>query len=110
MRKDLRLCSALFCGASLWAVSVSVEAQTAGAVVQSKTMPSEETANRSNDSDDIVVTATKREQSLSDVGLSVSAIGQEALSNQRIANVADLAQVVPGLTLDRKSTRLNSSH
>src|SRR3546814_10473560 len=71
---------------------------------------------------DIVVTANKREQNLSDVGLSVTALGSQALANQRIATVADLAQAPPGLTfaptpnatpvypLARKSTRLNPSH
>src|SRR3546814_1551552 len=47
---------------------------------------------------DIVVTANKREQNLSDVGLSVTALGSQALANQRIATVADLAQATPGLT------------
>lgn len=46
----------------------------------------------------IVVTANKREQNLSDVGSSVSAVSGEALETQRIANVADLASVTPGLT------------
>lgn len=46
---------------------------------------------------EIVVTANKREQSLSKVGLSVSALGGDALANQRIGDVADLARVTPGL-------------
>src|SRR3546814_10627249 len=47
---------------------------------------------------DIVVTANKRGQNLSDVGLSVTALGSQALANQRISTVADLAQATPGLT------------
>lgn len=47
---------------------------------------------------DIVVTANKREQSLKDVGLTVTALSGEALVNQRVSNVADLAQLTPGLT------------
>ncbi len=47
---------------------------------------------------DIVVTANKREQNLSDVGITVSAIGAQALANQKISTVADLAQATPGLT------------
>ncbi|MEC3947918.1 TonB-dependent receptor [Sphingobium sp. HWE2-09] len=47
---------------------------------------------------DIIVTAQKREQKLQDVGLSITAVGAEALANQRIQGVADLAKVVPGLT------------
>ncbi|GGZ14879.1 hypothetical protein GCM10011614_32350 [Novosphingobium colocasiae] len=46
---------------------------------------------------EIVVTATKREQKLQDVGLTVSALGSAALENRRIENVEDLAKAVPGL-------------
>ena len=47
---------------------------------------------------EIVVTANKREQNLSKVGLSVAALGADALANQRIGDVADLARATPGLT------------
>ena len=46
---------------------------------------------------DIVVTANKREQNLNDVGLSVTAIGGEALAERRITSVQDIAAAVPGL-------------
>ncbi|MDB5714841.1 MAG: hypothetical protein JWO15_2238 [Sphingomonadales bacterium] len=55
-------------------------------------------ASTTDVNDDIVVTATKREQSLSDVGLSIAAVSGNALTTQRVSNVADLAQIVPGLT------------
>ena len=47
---------------------------------------------------DIVVTANKREQNLNKVGQTISALSGEQLANQRVATVADLATVVPGLT------------
>lgn len=50
------------------------------------------------DSNAIIVTANKREQNLSDVGLSISAIGGDDLARQRIANVADLANATPGMS------------
>lgn len=46
---------------------------------------------------DIVVTASKREERLQDVGISVAAIGGEQLESQRVQNIADLAKIVPGL-------------
>ena len=46
---------------------------------------------------EIIVTANKREQSLSDVGLTISALSGEQLQKQRISNVADLANATPGL-------------
>jgi outer membrane receptor protein involved in Fe transport len=46
---------------------------------------------------EVVVTANKREQSLSDVGLAISAMSGDDLKLRRIANGADLALETPGL-------------
>ncbi|HKX80328.1 MAG TPA: TonB-dependent receptor [Novosphingobium sp.] len=48
---------------------------------------------------DIVVTAQKREQSLQDVPIAITAISQDALKANRIINVLDLAGQAPNLTL-----------
>ena len=53
---------------------------------------------------DIVVTANKREQNLNDVGLSVTAIGGEALTERRITSVQDIAAAVPGLKFAESGT------
>lgn len=45
----------------------------------------------------IVVTANKREQNLNDVGLSVTAVGAQALEDRKITSLEDVASVVPGL-------------
>lgn len=47
---------------------------------------------------EIVVTANKRTQALSDVGLTVSVLGAEELSAKKITSLADIAQTVPGLS------------
>ncbi|MCT2557510.1 TonB-dependent receptor [Tsuneonella sp. YG55] len=49
------------------------------------------------DANAIVVTANKREQNLNDVGLSVTAIGSQALAERQITSVQDIAAAVPGL-------------
>ncbi len=46
---------------------------------------------------DIVVTANKREENLNDVGLTITAIGAEALQNRRVASLEDVANIAPGL-------------
>ncbi|GGY90291.1 TonB-dependent receptor [Novosphingobium colocasiae] len=77
----------LFAGCSamaLGAAATSAAAQTA-----------EGAADAGNE---IVVTANKREQNLSEVGSSVSAVSGEALKLQQISSVADLAKITPGLT------------
>ncbi|WP_157801200.1 TonB-dependent receptor [Sphingobium sp. LB126] len=49
-------------------------------------------------SDDIVVTASKREESVQRVGSTIAAFGSEALGNAGGGNVSDLVRIVPGLT------------
>lgn len=56
------------------------------------------------DAGDIIVTAQKREQSINAVGLTVTAITGDALSNKQINNVADLAQTIPGLSFTQSAT------
>jgi iron complex outermembrane recepter protein len=47
---------------------------------------------------EIIVTAQKREQSLSDVSLSVSAVGQEQLAENNIAGIESLQNMVPSIS------------
>jgi iron complex outermembrane receptor protein len=47
---------------------------------------------------EVVVTAQKREQSLQDVPIAITAVTQDVLQANRITNVGDLASVSPGLT------------
>ena len=47
---------------------------------------------------EIIVTANKREESLSKVGLTINALGGAQLKQQNIKSVQDLASAVPGLT------------
>lgn len=46
---------------------------------------------------EIIVTANKRDQSLSKVGATISALSGEQLAKQRVGDVSDLAKVTPGL-------------
>lgn len=52
-------------------------------------------------SDEIVVTAQRREQSSLDAPLAVTAVSAESLENQGIRRVLDLTQTVPGLKMDK---------
>jgi iron complex outermembrane receptor protein len=51
--------------------------------------------------DEIVVTATRREERLQDVPVSVLAFSQEKLDSQGLKNIDDLARLSPGLTFQR---------
>ena len=49
--------------------------------------------------EEIIVTAQKREQSLQDVPIAVTAITGDALSTNRVTNVTDLSALAPGVTV-----------
>lgn len=88
--------------ASLIALATMMVADTAfaQAATSETANPSEKPASVANDSDvgEIVVTANKREQNLSKVGLTISAMSGDDLVRQRVSDVSDLAKVTPGLT------------
>lgn len=54
--------------------------------------------------EDIVVTAQKREERINRVGLAITAVSGANLEKQGIRNIADLALVVPGLTFASTNT------
>lgn len=49
-------------------------------------------------SDEIIVTANKRQENINKVGLSITAISSEALKDRKITSLEDVASAVPGLT------------
>jgi len=57
--------------------------------------------------DELIVTAQKKEQSLQDVPIAVSAFSQDALRAQGIDGVGNLVQSVPNLSFQRRSLRTN---
>ena len=81
---------------ALIAVSSSFLALTTASPAWAEETPAADTDD-SGASTEIIVTANKREQSLNKVGLAISAVGSEDLANQRIADIEDLAKIVPGL-------------
>src|SRR5208282_2603380 len=56
-----------------------------------------ETAETAGQLGEIVVTATRRAESLQDVPISVTAVTAAELVNQQIVDVTDLAKIVPGM-------------
>jgi outer membrane receptor protein involved in Fe transport len=54
--------------------------------------------------EEIVVTASKREQKLNDVGLAITALSGDTLKTLQINSLADIANAVPGLSYANTST------
>ena len=59
--------------------------------------------------EEIVVTAQKREQNLQSVPVAVTALGAEALANQRINDFADLTKAAPSLTVTQRASAADNS-
>ena len=58
--------------------------------------------------DRVIVTATRREQSLQDVPLAVTAWQQEALSEKGIVSYDGLARETPGIVLNQPTANFNT--
>lgn len=61
--------------------------------------PSQQSA--SVDPNDIIVTATRRDASILDAPLSISAYSQESLDIKGVRNIEDLARMTPGVSLNQ---------
>ncbi|WP_084356149.1 TonB-dependent receptor [Novosphingobium lentum] len=55
-------------------------------------------------SNEIIVTANKREQNLNDVGMTLTALGAQALQERKVVSLEDLAGTVPGLVYTPSTT------
>uniref|UniRef100_UPI0035CC3E5F TonB-dependent receptor n=1 Tax=uncultured Sphingomonas sp. TaxID=158754 RepID=UPI0035CC3E5F len=80
--------------------AVPAVAQDANTAAQTPTVarPAQQLDRTSQaDGDDIIVTATKREQSLQDVPISVSVTSQATIERAQIKDLIDLQSVVPSL-------------
>ncbi len=51
--------------------------------------------------EEIIVTARKREESLQNIPLSITAFTRDQIENLAIADISDIAKITPGLTFDR---------
>ena len=104
IRRNLRL--AAFASSALLGVHTAASAQAASSSGPGAPAPPssvQATAATSPQPDgttvgEIVVTAQKRQQSLSDVPLSITAVGRQDLLNKGITDVQSLVKVTPGLS------------
>jgi iron complex outermembrane receptor protein len=60
--------------------------------------------------EEVVVTATRREERLQDVPISVSAFSQEKLDSQGLKNIDDLSRLSPGVTFSRNGTGSSANY
>ena len=59
---------------------------------------------------EIVVSATRREERLQDVPISISAFSQEKMDAQGLRNIDDLTRLTPGVTFQRSGMSLSANY
>jgi iron complex outermembrane receptor protein len=88
------LCGALFVTASVIASTAALAEPAAAAMA---TAPAGPNIESSNQLEDIIVTATRREQTVQSVPISINAFGQDELAQGYIKSIDDIAALTPGL-------------
>lgn len=96
--------AAMFMPGAAWAQSDANDA------AQTESGASQTAARRSADQDNdvIIVTATRREENLQDVPLSVTAYSQEDLNELGIVGYEGIAQNTPGIVVNRPTQNFNN--
>jgi len=131
----MRMIAYLLSAAATTTLVTPVFAQQATSTVEAQTTPSQGTANASVDgqtnaatdadttraasaasavsetgnSSDIVITATRRSERLSNVPIAVSAVGQAALQNSGGSDIRSLNQLAPSLLISSTGNESNAS-
>lgn len=82
---------------------------TAGAAMFTSQAFAQAAANEPVGLEEVVVTAQKRSENLQSVPVSVTALGAEAIANQRIADFSDLTRAAPSLTMTQTTSSPNNS-
>jgi len=77
---------------------------TEGATAEAAAVDNQAVENQAIDTSDIVVTATRRNEALSDVPLAVSAVTAETLENSGASDIRQLVQVSPSLLVSSTSS------
>ncbi|NND69408.1 MAG: TonB-dependent receptor, partial [Halioglobus sp.] len=55
--------------------------------------------------EEVIVTATRREESVQDIPINITAVGSSKIESQRLENLSDIARRVPGLTVVQQGNR-----
>ncbi|RHW19283.1 TonB-dependent receptor [Sphingomonas gilva] len=89
------------CAVALFIVPTSAEAQDSGS-------RAENAAPQADGERDIIVTATRREERIQDVPISISAFQQEELTEKGIVGFEGIARETPGVVLNRPTQNFNN--
>ncbi len=82
---------------SIWVTSVALA--VAGGPWVAAAAAAAEAANQGNDIEEVVITATKRESTVQDTSISVTAVSAADIANKGLTDFNSLAQTVPGISM-----------
>lgn len=95
---NVRLGAALLCGV------LGMTAGSLGRTAEAPDAAASADATSSVAMTEITVTATRREESLSKVPISISAFTQETMDQKGVKDIADLVRYTPGISIDQTGT------
>ncbi|RYE57284.1 MAG: Plug domain-containing protein, partial [Rhizobiaceae bacterium] len=90
------------------ACAVAIAASAAPAWAQSAPSADQTSAQDDMSDEDIIVTATRREERIQDVPLSISAFSQKELTEKGIVGFEGIARETPGVVLNRPTQNFNN--
>ncbi|MFB0613631.1 TonB-dependent receptor [Aurantiacibacter poecillastricola] len=96
------------CGAAAIALIAPVAAMAQDEAETGQDIYPEEAGEESNQGNAIIVTATKREQTLQEVPVAVSVTSGETLERDQIRDIRDLETVQPSLTVGQRQSSANT--
>jgi iron complex outermembrane receptor protein len=103
MKNSTRTIRTIICLPLAAVCAITTPAQTARAQDQAGAPAGESSAARGG-LQEVVVTATRHEESLSKVPISVTALTQETMDQKGIKDFQDIARFTPGVTIDNSAT------
>jgi iron complex outermembrane recepter protein len=85
--------------------SIAVIVAGSAASLAATTVPADDSTGTANSDElqEVTVTASKREETASKVGLTIAALPADALEKANVTSVEDLTKLVPGLTFTRSA-------
>ena len=89
-------------------LAIGILASAAGVGLATRAQAQASTQEEARDTlEEVVVTSTRQTSTVNKVAMAVTAVTQEAIDNQGIKSVAELARTVPGMTFSRSGGESN---
>lgn len=89
---------------AIWLAGAAASLFATSAWAQDASTPADGAEEDASLTNEIIVSARRRDESLQDVPQTINAVSSDTIQKLRINNAADIAQIVPGLTIEGSSS------